>query len=175
MSTIHSIRPNLSRPERAAVETTVPDRTTLQSWKEIAAESNRGVRTVQRWERELKMPVRRIGKGLRSPVFTFKSELQSWLRNKSAGMLPTGTPQASNDTGYSAEISMKPNAELLQAIEALFRTRPSRSAKEECTDCGSPMKFLKGQFWIYGGRKKWKLSIPLCPVCNPDALNAGRR
>jgi len=41
----------------------------LNSWKEIATYLSRGVRTVQRWERELKLPVHRIGKGKRSPVY----------------------------------------------------------------------------------------------------------
>ncbi len=34
----------------------------LNSWKEIAAYMGRGVRTVQRWERDLALPVRRLGK-----------------------------------------------------------------------------------------------------------------
>jgi hypothetical protein len=51
----------------------------LNSWKEIAAFLDRGVRTVQRWERDLQLPVRRIGKGKRSPVFTTVTELKFWL------------------------------------------------------------------------------------------------
>ena len=34
----------------------------LNSWKEIAAYMGRGVRTLQRWERDLALPVRRLGK-----------------------------------------------------------------------------------------------------------------
>jgi excisionase family DNA binding protein len=41
----------------------------LNSWKEIAGYLGRGVRTVQRWEQELHLPVHRMGKGRRSPVF----------------------------------------------------------------------------------------------------------
>lgn len=52
---------------------------TLNSWKEIAAFLNRGVRTVQRWERDLKLPVHRIGQGNRSPVFAFTAEINLWL------------------------------------------------------------------------------------------------
>jgi hypothetical protein len=173
MSTIQSIKPNLSSPDRAAVETTVPV-TTLQSWKEIASEFNRGVRTVQRWERELKMPIRRLGKGLRAPVFALRSELHSWLQTMGGGLRPSGKRGGSHDAGCSTEVRMEPNTGLLQAIEKLFRTRPSRWAKEKCMECGSPMNFLKGQFWIYGTRKKWKACIPFCPVCNGDMLNADR-
>src|ERR1041385_8288641 len=52
--------------------------TTLQGWKEVAAELKRAVRTVQRWEHDLGLPVRRVGRGRRSPVLAFKYELESW-------------------------------------------------------------------------------------------------
>lgn len=52
---------------------------TLNSWKEIAQYLDRGVRTIQRWERGLGLPVHRIGKGKRSPVFATASELNVWL------------------------------------------------------------------------------------------------
>jgi hypothetical protein len=51
----------------------------LNSWKEIASYLDRGVRTVQRWERELRLPVHRIGKGKRSPVYALVPELNFWL------------------------------------------------------------------------------------------------
>lgn len=60
----------------------------LNSWKEIAHYLNRGVRTVQRWEAELRMPVRRPrGRG-RSAVLAMRSELDSWV--KSCPMEATG-------------------------------------------------------------------------------------
>ncbi len=52
----------------------------LNSWKEIAVYVGRGVRTVQRWERELGLPVRRPHKHLRSPVIAIPAELDEWLR-----------------------------------------------------------------------------------------------
>ena len=51
----------------------------LNSWKEIAQYLDRGVRTVQRWEHELRLPVHRIGKGKRSPVYALIPELRFWL------------------------------------------------------------------------------------------------
>ena len=51
----------------------------LNSWKEIASFLDRGVRTVQRWERELQLPVHRIGKGKRSPVYALAPELKFWI------------------------------------------------------------------------------------------------
>ncbi len=54
--------------------------TALNSWKEIATYLGRGVRTVQRWERELNLPVRRPHNHLRSPVIAIPAELDEWMR-----------------------------------------------------------------------------------------------
>jgi hypothetical protein len=51
----------------------------LNSWKEVAAYLGRGVRTVQRWERELALPVRRPRGKSRSAVIAFRAELDIWL------------------------------------------------------------------------------------------------
>src|SRR5947209_10613870 len=52
----------------------------LNSWKEIAAYLNRGVRTVQRWEVELGLPVRRPRAKNRSAVIAMRSEIDEWLK-----------------------------------------------------------------------------------------------
>ena len=45
----------------AAVPQTIPERgTRLDSWKEIAAYLNRDLRTLQRWEKTAKLPIRRL-------------------------------------------------------------------------------------------------------------------
>ena len=54
----------------------------LTGWKEIGNFVGQGVRTVQRWETELGLPVHRIRNSPRSPVFAFKSELDWWLRKR---------------------------------------------------------------------------------------------
>jgi hypothetical protein len=56
-----------------------PQPTILNSWKEISTYLGRGVRTVQRWEDELDLPVHRVRVGPRSPVFAFEHELRFWL------------------------------------------------------------------------------------------------
>jgi hypothetical protein len=53
----------------------------LNSWKEIACYLSRGVRTVQRWEREQHLPVHRIGLGSRAPVFAYEAELRVWQQS----------------------------------------------------------------------------------------------
>src|SRR6185437_3221021 len=51
----------------------------LNSWKEIAVYLGRGIRTVQRWERELQLPIRRPRKNARTAVMAFRGELDEWL------------------------------------------------------------------------------------------------
>jgi hypothetical protein len=52
----------------------------LSCWKDIAHYMGKGVRTVQRWEQELSMPVRRPnGAGPKGPVTARKSDLDQWL------------------------------------------------------------------------------------------------
>ena len=53
----------------------------LTSWQEIAAYLHRGIRTVQRWEVTLRMPVHRDGSNPRGPVKAFKHELDAWMAN----------------------------------------------------------------------------------------------
>jgi transposase len=52
----------------------------LNSWKEIANYLGRGVRTVQRWERDLGLPVHRPKGKDRSAVLAFPEELDQWLQ-----------------------------------------------------------------------------------------------
>jgi len=55
--------------------------TILNSWKEIASYLGRGVRTAQRWESELKMPVHRPRAKSRSVVVAMSDEIDAWLRS----------------------------------------------------------------------------------------------
>jgi hypothetical protein len=59
----------------------VDERKLLNSWKEIAAYVGRGVRTVQRYELELGLPVRRPAATSRSSVMAFSDELDGWLNS----------------------------------------------------------------------------------------------
>ena len=70
------------RPISSTVESVRPSPDILNSWKEIARYLDRGIRTVQRWEGELALPVRRPhGRG-RSAVFAVKSEIDGWLLSR---------------------------------------------------------------------------------------------
>src|SRR5437763_12934783 len=77
------------------------ERRILNSWKEIAAYLGRGVRTVQRWEAQLGLPVHRPAGKDHSAVVAFSSELEQWLDSRPvrqiAGMqLLTSSPQTAD-------------------------------------------------------------------------------
>jgi hypothetical protein len=64
----------MNLPEESAV---------LSSWKDIARYMGKGVRTVQRWERHLGLPVRRPnGATHKSAVLLDRNELDAWLATR---------------------------------------------------------------------------------------------
>lgn len=65
---------DMSGSDRAYIRSEV-----LNSWKEIAEYLDRGIRTVQRWERDLRLPVRRPRGRRRSAVLALPKELDAWL------------------------------------------------------------------------------------------------
>ena len=55
----------------------------LDSWKEIAVYLNRGVSTVQRWERDQGLPVCRFKSSAnQGSVFAYRSEIDEWLEGQ---------------------------------------------------------------------------------------------
>ena len=68
----------------------------LDSWKEIAAHFRRDVRTVQRWEKQEGLPVRRHVHQMRVSVYADRLELDTWWTNRQSRL--EGEPFASADT-----------------------------------------------------------------------------
>lgn len=75
----------------------------LDSWKAIAAYLGRGARTVQRWEREEGLPVRRLRHDQGSTVFAYQSELDAWLARQ-----PTTTAPPTPEQEPAASIAVLP-------------------------------------------------------------------
>lgn len=62
-----------------APNNTVAQPDLLTSWKEIANHLGKGVRTVQRWEQQFGLPVRRPNGSLKGIVHATRQELDRWL------------------------------------------------------------------------------------------------
>lgn len=97
----------------------------LNGWKEISSYIKRSVRTVQRWEARLALPVHRPALKDRSAVVAFSDELDRWISRVSpdAG---EGTPVLDGNEGHDAGLlrlldSM--NTMLLDTAELSARMR----------------------------------------------------
>jgi|SRR5215470_10423666 len=107
----------------------------LNSWKEISAYLDRGVRTVQRWERELALPIHRIGRGPKSPVHAFPSELQAWMiriGKEHAGLISkdgrSNRPFTDGSIAASRVLVTRSSALVARMVESLWIQR--RRAEE---------------------------------------------
>lgn len=60
----------------------------LDSWKEIAAYLGRGIRTVQRWEREEGLPVHRLAHEKRGSIYARREELAAWWESRRLTLAP---------------------------------------------------------------------------------------
>jgi len=90
-------------PSRALPE--VRRQIRLGSWKEIATYLGQGVRTVQRWEVQLKLPVHRVRGGGRGPVFAFTIEIDAWLRERAGNTGPvTATARANRSSANGSRL-----------------------------------------------------------------------
>jgi hypothetical protein len=56
-----------------------PQLSVLSGWKDVASYLGQGVRTVQRYERELRLPVRRPAGRARGSVIAIPRELDQWI------------------------------------------------------------------------------------------------
>ena len=88
-------------PEGQAQNSTAPSRR-LDSWKEIASFLGRGIRTVQRWEREEGLPVHRLPHAQRGSVFAHANELSAWWERRQIN--PEPAPQTPLRTDSEARL-----------------------------------------------------------------------
>ncbi len=87
----------------------------LSSWKEIAAYFGKGVRTVQRWEHELGLPVHRP-KADKNVILAYQSELKVWLSR---------TPQEKRDfvekqSGFNYRILVVDDEPMVRETSAMI-------------------------------------------------------
>jgi TolB-like protein/Flp pilus assembly protein TadD len=88
----------------------------LDSWKEIAAYLKREVRTVQRWEKSLGLPVRRLSHDKQGTVFAYKAEIDAWWRERETKIEEDETDAGTSQAGPALGTTIEP--------EAPARTRP---------------------------------------------------
>lgn len=100
--------------------------TVLNSWKEIAKYLGRGVRTVQRYERDLGLPVRRPHGKSRSSVIAIPADLDEWLRNA-----PTVKGEDSSPPRNEPAVFFELGNSVREARELCQRCRALRAQNRE--------------------------------------------
>jgi len=104
----------------------------LKSWEEIANYFGKGVRTVQRWEQEYGLPVRRPeGAHAKTAVFAHAADLEAWLESNWSG-----------GNGRHGRIETKTASD--QSVEDLIRTVAQLRSyhRELMLDAAEVMKIL---------------------------------
>lgn len=101
----------------------------LDSWKEIAAYLGRGVRTVQRWEQQEGLPVRRHLHDKRGTVFALRTEIDRWLSEREAAGFSAGVSRPTPRRGASLWIVAA--AAVATIVVAFAVTRPAPEAAQD--------------------------------------------
>jgi excisionase family DNA binding protein len=114
----------------------------LSSWKEIAAYLGKGVRTVQRWEQQDGLPVRRIAGT--SKIVAYREELDRWLHAQPAQHSGAIHPVSANQyeqVRRNIEIGRalrKENSLLIQSMKEAMRTLMDECARASTSTISSP-------------------------------------
>ena len=81
----------------------------LHGWKDISAYFGRSVRTVQRWERDFGLPIRRFGMGRAEVVHAYVEELDRWKATAEAEAAGrAGDAGAENATDAPSAVAAAP-------------------------------------------------------------------
>jgi hypothetical protein len=90
----------------------------LTSWKDIAQYVGKGIRTVQRWERELGFPVRRTNRAQKGVVLAIPREIDTWVK-----------AQQFSDTGRSDRETLPPVSSSIAERKWRASIRESRASE----------------------------------------------
>jgi hypothetical protein len=102
------------------------DSTVLSSWKDIARYLGKGVRTVQRWERHLGLPVRRPNGALqKSAVVLYRGDVDAWLATRFSARALKKNEAQTTQSSRSARTTLR---------EGIRTARELRIANQELTE-----------------------------------------
>lgn len=105
----------------------------IDGWKDIAAHLGRSVRTVQRWERELGLPIRRLDTGTAEVVNALRDELDAWV------------------VRHSRVSQAEPADERTPAEDATPRELPSESSDEPPQPARTQTARATRRWWALAG------------------------
>jgi len=133
----------------------------LESWGEIASYLRRDIRTVQRWEKYLGLPVRRLQIGKLGSVYAYRSELDKWYQERQPRDIE---PESAEEDSSRSSSDSPPQPDKLIAkppVDPLPPSVPSNTITKLRWAFGVAL-FLAMVFAIYGVLK------PSLPVLRPS-------
>lgn len=102
----------------------------LDGWKDISTFLGRGVRTAQRWERDLALPIRRLETKGAEVVYAFRAEIDEWRRSREPGR-PSLVAEVESDDLDSTSLPIESVAfehvSVMPTVPAALTTAPRRS------------------------------------------------
>jgi hypothetical protein len=115
----------------------------LVGWKEIANHFGKGVRTVQRWEADLSLPVRRLKTGRGETVYALAAELDAWRSKLEVRHLADGwdRDEGVSTSGNGAWAASRKNGQPNSAKDATADDRGPASAEAGRRRWRSPGKW----------------------------------
>lgn len=142
----------------------------LESWKEVAAHFQKGVTTVQRWEREEGLPVHRHAHARKGSIFAYRHELDAWRLGRSESSLAADDPDTADVDGTK---SLLPAAEARLGGEQMPTPLPD-APEEHVTGERSPFvpsgrRRLYAMATVLGGLAVWLASASLATFDAPAA------
>jgi hypothetical protein len=110
----------------------------LTCWKDIAQYMGKGVRTVQRWEQQMALPVKRPnGGGFKGPVAATPAELDQWLRSRWSERRPRKTLRQGDDSGtWTSHQSLLKTAQRLRTENFALIGELMTSLEQLSVTCG---------------------------------------
>src|SRR5678809_669700 len=88
----------------------------LDSWKAIAAYLGRGVRTVQRWERDEGLPVHRLAHEKRGSVYARRPEVDAWWESRRRTLANEISESSATTGAVSSSSAVAPPTARLERI-----------------------------------------------------------
>lgn len=149
----------------------------LNGWKEIAGYVARDRRTVERWEKQRGLPVRRMPGAGRATVYALISELDEWL----ASSKPDETEAEDAGDGPAPEtIATKSNGEIEEVGGIEAASEPRAAAQEKAPELPSAGRWETIAAWsiLLGLCLVLVLSLPvvrrhLYPVAERERVGTG--
>ena len=148
----------------------------LNGWKEIATYLGRDPRTVERWEKQRSLPVRRLPGSGRATVYALVHELDQWMASS-----PVRDPAPSTGSTGTAGEEEAPERNALVAQAAL---PPAQEDVDRETNSQverrrwpwlrwtTPLTFLLLLFWVGFGASGWRRRHPESPPSGVAAPTA---